>query len=341
MSRIFPLALLCIPLFGCASGQVNPSSIPQSPIPIASREVAAPSPTLTAIATVTPIPTITPTTTPVVPTPSFPSSTGNDIQLARFFFDTAGFPDCRFPCWKGLRIGQSKMDQVQHVMDNVFGFQGMLNFRTDSPLTGQDLMAVNMDPPYGHYAVGTFWASPSTGHIDFVAELDQDSDLLKELAFNWMTKDTSHFRVDMTPNDMLRNFGVPLRMMARANLSESAEVGGAEIVMIYENGLVYKQFASVPVVHDTLNGIARNRVKLCLGKSELEAKSGGIFGELYVMEPFQSNLDHLTTLQAMGIYQDITNSNMQSLEYALGITPQQAVILAQNHDDRCLYSRNL
>jgi hypothetical protein len=275
--------------------------------------------------------------TAVLPTPSLPLSNKVGFPFSDFFFDNSGYPGCELPCWKGLTIGKSNSEQVQHMFDTEFGFKGTLDFRTVPTLTKADLETLGVGNLPETYIMGYGWFNRPTGLFQVAAALNQNTDLFDGLAFLWTVNQPSGFQVDMTPQDFLKRLGTPSQMWASVNISESATVGGLDLIMVYDQGIVLKWVSSVPMTLS--NGSIK--AKFCLGKSTPEAGTG-LLGSIYIVEPFPNDPSHLSTFQQAvqaNINRTIKIRGLVPFEDVFGITPDAATQLALKGGDNCIYSK--
>lgn len=217
-----------------------------------------PEPTVTTMPSLTPMPTRTkrPSATPSVtltpgpsPTPAPTPRFGAGKVGSDFLFGNQ--PEgCELPCWQGLVIGKSDAEDAQRMFEEAFGFGGTNAARPED-------LFVNVGVP-GLLRLTHQWHFDSG--FSFVSTLLQENTHVLEAVL--LYGDADRFEPYTSPQNILRNMGVPSHILFR---TQPAEVGGwygSELLFSYEEGVTirYPPFLSREI--SQASGIT---LELCLG----------------------------------------------------------------------------
>lgn len=217
------------------------------------------------------------------------------------------------------------------MFDTEFGFKGMLNFQTDTPFSRGKLRLLGFDDMPGTYAMGYKWLLDNSPHEFYVtAVMNRGTQILEGVEFLWLTDEESTVGVDMTPQDFLKNLGVPSQMLTAFSLGESAELGGLDLSMIYDQGVVFDLYPTIPIADS-------RKAEFCLG-NPAKARTR-VLGVIYIVGPLAGQADHLSEFQQYveeNINRGIKNRHLVPFEKVFGITPEYARQLALKGGDNCL-----
>ena len=213
------------------------------------------------------------------------------------------------------------------MFDTEFGFNGTVDFHTSSTFSKSDLGISDLP---GTYVMDYVWYPKPSGLFDVATLLDQNSDQVVGLIFEWSVNGSPAFQIDMTPQDFLQRLGTPSQMLASVSISESATVGGVHLLVVYDHGVVLHWISSVPM--------SSMKAKFCLGSSTYAA-GGGLGGQITIVEPFTDRLNNLSAFQKIVVANQIQIHGLLPFEDVFGITPEAATQLALKGGDNCLYSK--
>jgi hypothetical protein len=243
-----------------------------------------------------------------------------------FFFTPSADPDCVLPCWQGLRVGESGRDDVRRVFDEVFGFNGMLDFFSEDYLRyveKSDDAAWSTQNLPDLYPTGYRWIFPRS---DFVMTfwLDQNTDLLEGMSFYWQLP--GDFAV-ASAQDVIRQLGTPDNLLA----SEPSPYG-VELLFIYKEGLVFyfagMKLSNTEWVQNKLTGT------LCLNSEQ-----GGA-GRSFITKPLNPALNELSPLQARFTTHWLEIGNqMRPISYYYDITFEDLARRSTQEADVCIHTR--
>jgi hypothetical protein len=264
-----------------------------------------PTPTKTHIVTSTPFflptPTIELTPTDILPTPSF-----NDSLVADSFIFTPSIdPDCKLPCWQGLQIGVSNQEDIQRVLDEVFGFNGTLDFFSNNPFEGDDLRGYGIQIIPELYVTGYKWRWLPNESLEIFLWVDENSSTLQAIRFSWVSAGSFN---EPSPEIILKNLGKPDYIMVSDPMVKRA--GGrtdkvsTRLMIVYEEGIAFR----IPVFQVRIKSEEGVNGLEYYGEFCFEDDEASYHGEASIMEPLSGNLDNLTPLQDMFIGRWIEHS---------------------------------
>jgi hypothetical protein len=290
-----------------------------SPSPTSTATVTPnPTPTTTATPTSTETATLMPTETPILPTPSLPDWAMQDLLTGN------QQPGCDLPCWQGLQVNESTAEEVQAVLDDVFGFAGMKDFAMNYPETDTDSI---WDVEFA-YARGHGWvlSKDPTDELLFVAWLDKETKVLKALVFLWW------FDTDRPPPvswpDLFTALGPPSQILISIEGTELLGYVNLNSVIIYDIGIFHgNDWGTTLLVHDS-SYVA----EVCF--DDIPDNSGS----LLVMEPFSEDKSELTPLQSRLVGSNFEPGRMVSFEEMFGISVEEAVGRYLSGEQSCFLS---
>jgi hypothetical protein len=289
---------------GCTtSGEID-TDFPVTMVPSATVVAVTKESTATIEITNTSLPT---------PTISFPEEQDGHIPLNQILFN--GFNDeCAVPCWYGLKIGESDQEDVQSLFDNVFGFNGTIDFWAP-----HDGVAVNfrmfLNPIEGMLGTGYQWADRDTeDNIGIGAFVDEQTKTLQGIVIIWGGR-TSGF-ADVTPSDLFERLGTPSSILVDATPREA--------LFIFDVGIAFHFF----VFPDK---------ELCFGEDKFDE----VFeiGTLVITSSLENRLNNLSALETHYFGRFITNDNLRPVEEVTNMTPEMITQSVLNGEDNCLNSQ--
>jgi hypothetical protein len=327
---------LSVTLAGCLSSNpetlamTSTSPLLQTPAPVSTPSVVAAVPGITVL----------PTSTPIGPTPVLPLSTDTDFFLDDLFFGSAA-PNCQLPCWQGLVVGQSSMADVQRMFDTTFDFQGKVDFAQNNPLQDKNEVAYFKNISSVFYT-GYIWKYPNS-QIYVVALVNSNMNILDGLVIRAFVSDPLAYKVHLTVQSVLRQLGTPNVFMAQLSQSEAAEVGGANILMVYQKGLVFEFTSSIPIVLPSQDpSLTRATAQFCLQDNEIKRDNfitgGESSAEIVLMPPLIDNFNDLSPVQSWAVQPAIRKNNpLLPISNVFGVTVEEITRRALNEDNPCLY----
>lgn len=270
-------------------------------------------PSLTASPTLTltrPPSTATFTSTPLLPTPSFPVWSDNTLMIGQLLFEDT-VPECQLPCWQGLNIGKSGPQEIQNLFDTVFGFNGTLDFFADNPIaafTGLETSGVS-----GIYDTGYIW-EVGDGGIRVITAFDEQTMKLEGLILKWTVSEKERFEVDLTPERTIRELGTPTYTLAAFNGLGTDALVQLSYLMIYDKGLAFDFYTWAWV--ETTPEVGT--VRYCLDDPEIP--SGPYLGRIVITEPLVDGLNNLSPLQVATFGREIDTESLLPVEDVFGVT---------------------
>lgn len=278
------------------------------------------SPTLTlapqaAEATSPPEPTNTPYYTP----PPFSAVSISDD----FFFEGLDL-DCPLPCWQGLMVGESGRDEIQHVFDTVFAFNGTRDFLPEN-VQGRTVPGI--------YGTGWSWITNEEAdqHFGIGVWVDEESYLLRGIHFDWSS---NAMDANMTPQRIIEHLGEPSYATVSVARSEVATHGNLTLTLIYDRGLAFYLPVGAPITITSTEEGYDESLLLCLSGPAWSSSEYAIdyAKRAYLMEPLSAGLDDLTPLQEYFIGHD-GSSPLQEL---FGVTLAEVTQRVRQGEEVCL-----
>ncbi len=283
-------------------------------VEVTSTPILAPRSTLTFITTTASTPTL------VLPTPPLPTWVMND-----FFFSSKS-PGCELPCWQNLTVGKSSIDEIQHLFNTVFGFNGDYSL-LEKPII-RDVMGV-----YGKAHTWRFSDNPPESFIT-VVWVDENTNVLKGIQFWWTQWSDNTLDSNMSAQRIIRELGQPSYMLTTKSATEDGAVGIVKLFMIYDNGLAFYTSLRVPITRTTGKPI----VEFCLGGERWNGAYNAATREAYIMEPITDGLDHLSPLQQHLIGINIEDYGVRPFEEVFGASLEKVTQLALQDGDACFHA---
>ena len=273
------------------------SAVPATSVP----NVKTPSP---------PIPTM-------MPRPLYPEILRDD-----FIFSSSA-SDCTLPCWEGLTVGESNVNDVQGVFSTVLGFDERINI-LNLPLPDTRLV-----PPLvqDELAVVQIW-SPS-----------KDPGPYRELSFRFV-KSTKTLQLitfvlsadfDLSPQRVIKELGPPI--FVRAGFVEGqADVGSAYFQMVYIDGMVFYYSGSIPISYIGTDDRLDLEAEICMN-DQLD------FQIVSIVEPMQDILN-LTSFQERALNDAVTiDAVLHPVEEVFEVTTERLVQRTMQESGACFSSR--
>ncbi len=312
MKRVLILITLLI-LTACAAvDSPTPSPSPTATATLTPSATATPSATSTPTVTLTPSNTPPPTDTPTITaTPEFHNpNPGGDI-----FFTPYDDEDCQLPCWQGLRIGESTIDDVQVMFDRVFGLTVSEESYKNSP-----------DNPVGEYEVeGTkiakhFWELPGYAFFRIDVLLDRETNILQGLHFTQFWGDGT-LLYPYSPKQIIEIEGIPETFYIRHSVEDQSV-----IALAYEDGYVFHYFLGATVFEETYEDKIVHKSSFCLNGPVLVA-------DYFIVSPFENlkgdGLDSVHQSWFSWL------SNKEPSEDVIGLSAEEIGEIALQSDNLC------
>jgi len=316
------LALLLSSCF--ASGSNGTQLVSGSPI--ASQESAtATSPSvLTQTATSSPdvSPTLVATHTPsgtMLPTPPF----GQGKLNPDFLFDGQS-ADCFLPCWNGLKIGRSSVEEAQAIFVNTLGFE--------SPPPLQDS---NID----EYSIvkNRWWLYPNIpdrAEEDFFIRLwfDKPTNMLKGIE---LFGTSNQFEPNLSPAQVLRKLGTPSDILIDPIYwSEAPGQGGSALIIVYSRGIAF--YYSLVV---RTNSSEESKVTICLDNLAGLASTYYPFQvNVFLTDPIPTNVSDYDRVQTHLFGTQVRA--FQPVQTMADVTVDEVTLMAQQQYNPCINVKN-
>ncbi len=314
------LFLIGFQLIGCVSNYAATNDVePTATSPVTEvQNTLTITPSLTMIPTITPTKTSRPTATstrtltPTTgPTPALPYSDTNSFDLGELLF-ADGQPDCRFPCWRGLRIGQSTVNDGKGVFRETFAIEPLAIAFPSNNVTTLDYQWFD---PYSTMPL-----------FDFHMLFEQSSNDLTMIVFRATPTSLAGTKIIMSPQKMIQEVGTPQHILITVEQLIGYR-GIVRLLLLYEEGIGYLVEKETP-----MDGII---TELCLHSAQ-ESISETIF----IIPPITS-IDELRpywNLVTFGNTKDAL-SDMRPLEEVMGYSNEEITEMANTQAPLCLYPR--
>ncbi len=275
---------------------------------------ATPTPT----PTLTPFPTSTPVIgTPIVPTPGLPLASENYFPLGDFFF-AGQSADCQFPCWNGLRPGESTPEETQQVLKSLLGSPPTVMLSNDDSLL---IMAYEWhDVRYSEgslFAMGTYlWTSDYR---------------LAAIGFRWNLFYIPGYTVDMSPQRLLQEMGPPAKLLVSIEELIGGQDAVINLLILYSNGISYRYMR-----HSTIERRGRV-VRVCLrAPAEPDQPAAD---NLFVINPLEDVTNSQSSFREILLGENLNPAEMENFESVFGATPEQVAGMAGQEAPLCFYSK--
>jgi hypothetical protein len=230
-----------------------------------------------------------------------------------YFFAISEDPDCRLPCWQGLRVGESEESDVLQRFDDVFGY---LSF-SPAPLgTGLGFYSL---PEDGFRPVGYYWDFDD-GYFDALAVVEDGSGTIRTLVFNNSARLGNGEVTFHTPQAILRALGEPAAIHAEfLETAPTAPVAGlGRVFIVYDQGIAFFLVMSYDVMeYDTF--------QFCLGQQPTMER-------IMIFEPYSGADDELDELQRA----ILRRTYYPTVEEIFGLSPADLTRIARTEDNACL-----
>lgn len=266
-------------------------------------------------------PTLTNTAGPsptTAPTPAFGSARVGDDFL--FSNQPEG---CEFPCWQGLVIGQSTIDDVQSMFHIAFGFEDDVTFLED---------------PRSKFVYSrTEWefAPDKQGDdgFSFLAVLNSRNHILEGIEIR---AESPRFEVNVAPQYILRKLGEPSHMLVSIERGTVRDWGIAMLVMFYYDRGITVEYLGVPLSIRVVDSGMPDVAKMCLGASPPDRKYDDII--VYFTGPIASDLTNLSPIQESWFGSPIRTHtpSYKTFEEVFNLSLEEVTTLAQQQENLCL-----
>ncbi|MBN1430911.1 MAG: hypothetical protein JXB07_21250 [Anaerolineae bacterium] len=216
------------------------------------------------------------------------------------------------------------------MFDDVFGFDGAIDFFACSPL--DSMYPHPAGRIQGFYATGYQWEPDPSSLLRIVVWTDDDTNLLRGLTFGWVSSES--FKVYLSPQRIIRELGKPSYWMLDIFSTERAGKGSLESLMIYENGIVFRHFGVIPIalkVNEAERIFEEANAEFCLDQEYSNV------GRVYIFEPFDRGLENLTTVQAYHLQNLLTEEYVVPIQESLGTSIDEVASQALHQDNACFY----
>jgi len=232
------------------------------------------------------------------------------------------------PCWQQLRIGESTGKDIKEVFGREFAL-GQFDFLKDTPdRPGQ------MDVP-GVYGKTYYWDfnQDLSDSFDIVVWTDKGTTILESMQFRWHFASRDELNVQMSPQRIIKELGAPSRILMSLWDTENAEIEVLKLLLIYDQGMVFRSNTWVPVVRNA----GKNLAQICWGSIHWSYKNqAGGTREADIMPALTNGVDNLSPLQNRLIGIDIHDEGFQPIENVVGVTPDDIAGLLSKQQDPCI-----
>lgn len=266
---------------------------------------------------VTDVKTSSPPIPTMIPRPLYP-----EILHDNFIFSSST-SDCTLPCWEGLTVGESNVNDVQDVFSTVLGFDERINV-LNLPLPNTRLV-----PPLvqDELAVVQIW-SPSKDpgpYRELSFRFDESTKTLQLITFV-LSAD-----FDLSPQRVIEELGSPV--FVRAGFVEGqADVGSAYFQMVYTDGMVFYYSGSIPISYIGTDDRLDLEAEICMN-DQLD------FQIVSIVEPMQDILN-LTSFQERALNDAVTiDAVLQPVEKVFEVTTERLVQRTMQESGACFSSR--
>lgn len=313
-------------LAGCGNvdAPASTATVPPQPSQLAATTMptASPRPTLTETPSSTP--TVTPTAGPSptpAPTPAFGSArVGND-----FLFGNQ--PEgCELPCWQGLVVGKSNIEDVQSMFDTAFGLNDSYDF----------VETTNQAYPPGIVVAEHSWQFVPGRELFAISVWFDETDQLTE-AIDFMAV-SPEFERYTSPQRILRELGMPSYGLMSIGRTEIDTRGTGRLMFFYFEQGFSVLYTGIPVWINTMNtnDFADDTAQICM--NTLSSGMGHYTVHVYLTQPFPDGLIKLSPIQdfLIGTLIKTVNPPLMPFEEGFGLDLAKTANLVQQQDNACL-----
>jgi hypothetical protein len=236
----------------------------------------------------------------------------------------AGDEGCTLPCWYGLRVGESSVEEIEQALRYAFGFSDDYVFR-------QDVIYSNGDEY--HYLTVTWLADPTAPEVKRVyvsAQFDPASDTLQRI---WIDADYPALMHQVSPQRLLRELGAPAEVWIYLAQTEIVQIGVLDGWFINPDAGVSIRFKSRIQIRTTGSGNTfRSIGQWCLNGAQWQDE---LLFWMYINPiPESEKRDDFLKAWRNGL----GNEYYVPLEDVFGITPQQLYEQASQVNNACIDS---
>jgi len=263
MLCLLSISLALITLTACQTssrGTTSPTVEPSVAVTM------TPSSTPTTVPSATVIPTSTITVTPYPPTPEL--QTPPDWCAAPIARDllSSGDAECQLPCWYGLRVGESNVEEIQSAIRFAVGASDTYVLNMGQSASGPDLDIVTFDWVSGvdNFSIGT--------------RFNRHSDILTEIHLG--TSFPSCAQPTM-PQRVLRELGEPSAVWVIFQITERTDLASLDITFVYsseaEQSILMHWLTNIPVHWATTTPVPLQHSRSatwCLNGAPLQIEHG-------------------------------------------------------------------
>ncbi len=254
----------------------------------------------------------TPTSTPTITmTPEFHNpNPGEDI-----FFTPYDDDDCQLPCWQGLRIGESTIDDVQVMFDRVFGLtvteESFITYLEDD-LPRDEVAGTRM---FKH-----FWELPGYSYFQINVVVDLDANILQGILLFQFRGDGTVFSPH-SPEQIIDMEGLPDYI-----LMSSAVEDHVDLILAYREGFVFQYLMDATISEETIEGKNKSQSTFCL--------NGPIrVSTYYVVPPFEDPKNEPLAPIHRGWFWKFEKK--ESSEDVIGLSAEEIGEMALQSDNPC------
>ncbi len=256
-----------------------------------------------------------------MPTPSLP-----DWALQNLLMGNQP-PGCDLPCWQGLRVNESTAEEVQAVMDDVFGFAGMHDFALHYPEFDTNHLW-DVEFAYARYHTWIFSKGP-TDSLEFAAWFDKETKILKVLDFLWLFDSDRSSLVSW--EELFSALGPPSQISISLEGTERLDYVNLGVVAIYDVGIVYGYgWGTELMIHDNSYVF-----EMCFDDTPDNS------GSLLLMEPFPEDKSELTPMQSYLVGHIFDTEIRVSFEELFEVSVEEAVERYFSGEQSCFLSKPL
>jgi hypothetical protein len=188
--------------------------------------LVSPTTTSTAILTETPLPTAVITKTPYPSTPvsqQNPDITHGLLANGLLFSEDA---TCRLPCWYGLRVGQSNVEEIQNTFRQIFGLSESYIFTMgrDPDLSNDNSDYVRFDWKGG---------KNDTGELSLFGIQTYFNPKTSILGVFQMSTSVPSFLKTATPQKVIYELGIPSTIRVRLDGTGNPNIAGLQAIALF------------------------------------------------------------------------------------------------------------
>lgn len=285
--------LTILMLVGCASASSTHTPTHEATQTLAPTVTSTSAPTRTPRPTRTLIPTLT-------NTPALPAD-----YIGTLLFQGIQYPNCELPCWRGLVIGESTLQDVQAMLERDFQLS-----LPPQPSTIEHLHLIE-------YA----WTTRTDGSFGIGFWIETKTQTLNTINFWW----SRGHEGDMTPRRVIQELGAPDQWWFE--FEDALQMDWYDSAMVYSSGLIFMHSPTIYTVSTDQGELAQ----FCLDDN-------WVVGSAFITASSEITLTEHPSLP-IKLSQDIQTVRIthgSTIEDRTGNTIEEMVALALNSSQPCI-----